>query len=55
MPLLALLYRSGALPGEVEHVYDPVKSPVALRVSWLVYLGGPAHRPLSPDYQPSTK
>src|ERR671912_703413 len=72
-----LLYRSGASPGEVDHVYDPVKSPVdvvadhhagfaravspqdthpiALHVSWLVYLGGSAHRPLSPDYQASPK
>jgi hypothetical protein len=67
------LYRSGASPGEVDHIYDPVKSPVdvvadhhagfaravspqdtypiALHVSWLVYLGGTAHGPLSPYYK----
>src|ERR687898_944838 len=29
--------------------------PIALHVSWLVYLGRPAHRPLSPYYQASMK
>jgi hypothetical protein len=70
------LYRSGASPGEVDHIYDPVKSPVdvvadhhagfaravspqdtypiAFHVSWLIYFGGPGHRPLSPCYQAST-
>jgi hypothetical protein len=64
------------LPGEVDHVYDPVESPVdvvadhhagfaravstqntypvSLHVSWFVYFGGPAHKPLS-LLQASTK
>ena len=71
-----LFYRPGALPGEVDHVYDPVESPVdvvadhhagfaravstqntypvSLHVSWFVYFGGPAHKPLS-LLQASTK
>src|SRR5215216_148950 len=70
------LDRSGASPGEVDHIYDPVESPVdvvadhhagfaravspqdtypiAFHVSWLVYFGGPGHRPLSPCYRAST-
>src|SRR5215203_4193529 len=72
-----LLYRPWSSSGDIDHVHDPVKSPVdvvadhhagfaravspqdtypiALHVSWLVYLGGPAHRVLSPYYQASTK